>query len=114
MLKYKLNFRDTFPAAAVVKEGSSGLGMLPVELFLEMLCIERKRTERSGRKFVLMLLDPGALLQAGAAITETLPMTPITRKHLLTASLADPTNVARIEMKQIDFARAAPRRCPRE
>src|SRR5690349_13836406 len=72
MLKYKLNFRDTFPAAAVVKEGSSGLGMLPVELFLEMLCIERKRTERSGRKFVLMLLDPGALLQAGEAITEKL------------------------------------------
>src|SRR5690242_9791933 len=68
MLKYKLNFRDTFPAAAVVKEGSSGLGMLPVELFLEMLCIERKRTERSGRKFVLMLLDPGTLLQAGEAI----------------------------------------------
>lgn len=39
------------------------LGMLPQQLFLKMLCLERKRTERSGRRFVLMLLDPGNLLE---------------------------------------------------
>lgn len=30
-----------------------------------MLCVERKRTERSGRRFVLMLLESGALLKTG-------------------------------------------------
>ena len=39
------------------------LGMLPEELFLKLLSLERKRTERSGRRFVLMLLDPGKLLK---------------------------------------------------
>ena len=33
--------------------------------FIRMLCLERKRTERSGRRFVLMLLKLGALLRAG-------------------------------------------------
>lgn len=33
--------------------------------FLRLLCLERKRTERSGRPFVLMLLDAGKLLKAG-------------------------------------------------
>ena len=41
----------------------SSLGMLPQELFLKLLCLERKRTERSGRFFVLMLLDPGNLVK---------------------------------------------------
>lgn len=40
-----------------------GFGMLPQDLFIKLLCLERKRTERSGRRFVLMLLDPGTLLQ---------------------------------------------------
>jgi len=31
-------------------------------MFLRLLALERKRTERSGRGFVLMLLDPGTLL----------------------------------------------------
>src|SRR4051794_11787523 len=42
----------------------SGLGLLPQNLFMKMLCLERKRTERSGRRFVLMLLDPGSLLKS--------------------------------------------------
>jgi lipopolysaccharide/colanic/teichoic acid biosynthesis glycosyltransferase len=29
-----------------------------------VLCLERKRTERSGRRFILMLVDPGRLLKA--------------------------------------------------
>ena len=37
--------------------------MLPQVLFMKLLCLERKRTERSGRNFVLMLLDPGNLLK---------------------------------------------------
>jgi exopolysaccharide biosynthesis polyprenyl glycosylphosphotransferase len=35
--------------------------MLPQELFTRFLCLERRRTERSGRRFILMLLDPGNL-----------------------------------------------------
>jgi lipopolysaccharide/colanic/teichoic acid biosynthesis glycosyltransferase len=42
----------------------SGFGMLSQELFLKLLCLERKRTERSGRRFALMLLDTGNLLKA--------------------------------------------------
>lgn len=49
----------------------SSLGMLPQHLFMRMLCLERKRTERSGRRFVLMLLDPGNLVRPAKA--EVLP-----------------------------------------
>jgi len=48
-----------------MREDHSGLGMLPQELFLKLLRLERRRTERSGRRFVLMLLDAGQLLKAG-------------------------------------------------
>jgi lipopolysaccharide/colanic/teichoic acid biosynthesis glycosyltransferase len=41
--------------------------MLPQQLFLKLLCLERKRAERSGRRFVLMLLEPGRLLQSAKA-----------------------------------------------
>jgi len=41
--------------------------MLPQQLFLKLLCLERKRAERSGRHFVLMLLDPGNLLKSAEA-----------------------------------------------
>lgn len=34
---------------------------------MKLLCLERKRTERSGRRFVLMLLDSGNLLKAARA-----------------------------------------------
>lgn len=50
---------------SIMSEKSSRLGMLPHELFMKLLCLERKRTERSGRRFVLMLLDPGSLLKPG-------------------------------------------------
>ena len=49
------------------REESSGLGMLPQQLFLKLVCLERKRAERSGRRFVLMLLEPGRLLQSAKA-----------------------------------------------
>jgi lipopolysaccharide/colanic/teichoic acid biosynthesis glycosyltransferase len=41
----------------------AGSGMLAQNLFLRMLCLERKRAERSGRRFVLMLLESGRLLK---------------------------------------------------
>jgi lipopolysaccharide/colanic/teichoic acid biosynthesis glycosyltransferase len=37
--------------------------ILPRQLFMKMLCLERKRSERSGRCFLLMLLDPGNVLE---------------------------------------------------
>jgi lipopolysaccharide/colanic/teichoic acid biosynthesis glycosyltransferase len=36
--------------------------ILPEAIFSRLLSLERKRTERSGRYFVLMILDPGDLL----------------------------------------------------
>ena len=33
------------------------LGIIPEDLFLGILCLERKRAERSGRKFLLLLLE---------------------------------------------------------
>jgi exopolysaccharide biosynthesis polyprenyl glycosylphosphotransferase len=39
--------------------------VLPEELFLGMLCLERKRAERSGIKFILILLDARAAIEAG-------------------------------------------------
>jgi len=44
------------------KNGTPGIGMLSQELFMGLLCMERKRTERSGRRFVLLLVNPGGLL----------------------------------------------------
>jgi lipopolysaccharide/colanic/teichoic acid biosynthesis glycosyltransferase len=41
--------------------------ILPEELFLGMLCLERKRAERSGDKFTLILLDARATLQTASA-----------------------------------------------
>src|SRR5580700_7470857 len=44
--------------------GSSRAEFLDQELFVRMLRLERKRTERSQRPFVLMLLDSRLLLKA--------------------------------------------------
>jgi lipopolysaccharide/colanic/teichoic acid biosynthesis glycosyltransferase len=44
-------------------EGSSQL--LAEDAFLTMLCLERKRTSRSQRRFVLMLLESSTLLKGG-------------------------------------------------
>ena len=67
-----LGLKDSFRSEPAIDEASSGLGMLPGELFMRMLCLERKRTERSGRRFVLMLLDPGRLLKAGSLHSDKL------------------------------------------
>ena len=40
-------------------------GVLPEQMFLRTLCLERKRAERSRKLFVLMLLDPGLQAQNG-------------------------------------------------
>jgi len=39
--------------------------VLPEQMFLRTLCLERKRAERSRKLFVLMLLDPGLQAQNG-------------------------------------------------
>jgi lipopolysaccharide/colanic/teichoic acid biosynthesis glycosyltransferase len=52
---------------SALPEEYSGLGMLPQKLFMKLLCLERKRTERSERRFVLMLLDAGNLLKQAKA-----------------------------------------------
>lgn len=39
-------------------------GVLDEEIFLRLLRLERKRAERSGRRFVLMLLEAGSLLRS--------------------------------------------------
>ncbi len=44
-------------------ENSPGSEMLAEERFVKQLALERKRAERSGRSFVLMLLDPSRLLR---------------------------------------------------
>src|SRR5580700_424455 len=50
---------------------SPGADFLPRPIFLKMLCLERSRAERSGRRLVLMLLESPSLLgrgeQTGAA-----------------------------------------------
>lgn len=38
--------------------------ILDENAFVKLLCLERKRTERSGRRFILMLLDLGTLLKS--------------------------------------------------
>src|SRR5262249_22264444 len=47
----------------VAPERSSDFELFDQKLFLKLLSMERKRTERSQRRFVLMLLDLGTLLK---------------------------------------------------
>jgi lipopolysaccharide/colanic/teichoic acid biosynthesis glycosyltransferase len=68
VLNYVLGLKENARSRVVTLKDNAGLGMLPSELFMRMLCLERKRTERSGRRFVLMLLDPGRLLKAGTQV----------------------------------------------
>lgn len=53
--------------ARVVNEDLSYLGLIDEESFLRVLDIEQKRTERSGRRFVLLLLPCSSILTAGGA-----------------------------------------------
>jgi exopolysaccharide biosynthesis polyprenyl glycosylphosphotransferase len=43
--------------------GSGNLGLISEELFRKLLSLERKRSERSRKQFVLMLVDAGKLLR---------------------------------------------------
>ncbi len=63
MLRLKVNPQSDNHRSTMT-EDSSRLGMLPEDLFIRLLCVERRRTERSGRRFILMLVDPGNLLKA--------------------------------------------------
>jgi lipopolysaccharide/colanic/teichoic acid biosynthesis glycosyltransferase len=63
-LKVKPRLEGYLPAT---RDDYSDAGMLPQQLFMKLLCLERKRSERSGRRFVLMLLDPGNLLKSTQA-----------------------------------------------
>jgi lipopolysaccharide/colanic/teichoic acid biosynthesis glycosyltransferase len=54
-------------------EVTSGLGMLPQGFFIRMLSVERKRMERSGRHFVLMLVDLGGLRASERVTTKLIP-----------------------------------------
>ena len=51
----------------ILRGGNSNFDMLPEQLFMKLFCLERRRTERSGRSFVLLLLDPGNLLNSANA-----------------------------------------------
>jgi lipopolysaccharide/colanic/teichoic acid biosynthesis glycosyltransferase len=57
-------------------DDEASLAVLDEAMFHRMLSLERKRTERSGRRFVLMLLDSSALLKdhsdGPAALTRVL------------------------------------------
>src|ERR1019366_6618854 len=44
-----------------------GLTLVPEEMFRKVLSLERKRSERSGLRFALMLVHAGKLLQAEGA-----------------------------------------------
>ena len=64
VLNYMLGLKDNFRSESAIRQPNPGYGMLPNELFIRLLCLERKRTERSGRRFVLMLLNAGNLLKS--------------------------------------------------
>jgi lipopolysaccharide/colanic/teichoic acid biosynthesis glycosyltransferase len=68
MLNNMLGEAIRSPRLSVISKEPSDLGILPRGLFIRMLCLERKRTERSARRFVLMLLDLGGLLRAGEPV----------------------------------------------
>lgn len=51
------------PAKDQGRGGDTRFNLMPEELFRKVLSIERKRTERSGQRFVLMLVHAGKVLQ---------------------------------------------------
>jgi lipopolysaccharide/colanic/teichoic acid biosynthesis glycosyltransferase len=46
-------------------DAETGAEIFPREVFIKMLCLERNRAERSGRRLVLMLVESQSLLQRG-------------------------------------------------
>lgn len=68
MLNNMPRFRANSPLApqsVIPADEPQDIGMLAEELFVRMLRLERKRTERSHRRFVLMILESGELMKAG-------------------------------------------------
>lgn len=66
MLNNLSRIRATSPLAllpSLTSDEPQGSGVLPQELFMRFLRLERKRTERSDRRFVLMILESGTLLK---------------------------------------------------
>jgi exopolysaccharide biosynthesis polyprenyl glycosylphosphotransferase len=59
-----LNTQSGTTATVGPLDDSLGAEILDQKNFTRMLCLERKRTERSGRRFVLMLLESSALVKA--------------------------------------------------
>ncbi len=55
------NLESVFPATELGRIPPSS-GILAEEYFHRMICLERKRAERSGKPFLLMLLDTGKFL----------------------------------------------------
>ncbi|MGH9632805.1 MAG: hypothetical protein ACRD7E_31260, partial [Bryobacteraceae bacterium] len=55
--------RRSVPGRIGSLSDSFGSEILDQKSFTRMLCLERKRTERSGRRFVLMLLEWGDLVR---------------------------------------------------
>ena len=59
-------------AAALAREpATQDRRLLPEPMFLHALCLERKRAERAGHCFVLMLVTPGRLEETGDVLDET-------------------------------------------
>ena len=63
-LRQKENFEPELEEL-IVSEGTDDQEFLSQSAFTRMLYLERRRTERSRRRFVLMLLDAGRLLRTG-------------------------------------------------
>jgi hypothetical protein len=51
---------ETLPAAEGRRLSVTAMDILPQEAFHKMITLERKRTERSRKPFLLMLLDTGS------------------------------------------------------
>src|SRR5579864_1104564 len=49
--------RRAFPRPVFTPSADYLQGILPEDIFLGLLCLERKRAERSSKKFLLLLLD---------------------------------------------------------
>ena len=60
MLRTKASFRPQ--STTSLRDDSGTAELLPERLFVRMVCVERKRTERSRRAFALMLMEAPALL----------------------------------------------------
>lgn len=64
LLRSRAALRSATPDVIPLEESSSSK-LLAEDAFTTMLCLERKRTARSQRRFVLMLLESGTLLKGG-------------------------------------------------